>query len=92
MANRFKLGASLNHDFSQMPAAPHKTAVIPGRANAANPETMNTGLCNMDLGSAAARHPGMTSSTVLFLWPMALDCLGVGRIDAHVDAALPAAL
>src|SRR5712691_1203205 len=26
------------------------------------------------------------------LWAVALDRLGVGRIDAHVDAALPAAL
>jgi protein ImuB len=37
-----------------------KLDVIPGRPKGPNPESMNTGLWNMDSGFAAARLPGMT--------------------------------
>jgi hypothetical protein len=34
--------------------------VIPGSPEGRGPESMNTGLWNMDSGLAAARRPGMT--------------------------------
>jgi hypothetical protein len=37
--------------------------VIPGRRAAASPESMNTGLWNMDSGSGPAGRPGMTAVT-----------------------------
>ena len=40
----------------------NQSHVIPGRGRSpANPESRNAGLWNMDSGSAASRHPGMTS-------------------------------
>jgi protein ImuB len=38
-----------------------RSSVIPGRAKGASPESINTSLWNMDSGSAASRHPGMTN-------------------------------
>jgi hypothetical protein len=35
--------------------------VIPGRRTAASPESMNTGLWNMDSGLGPLGRPGMTS-------------------------------
>jgi hypothetical protein len=37
-----------------------KAFVIPGRHAAASPESMNTGLWNMDSGLSASPSPGMT--------------------------------
>ena len=38
----------------------HGKPVIPGRRNAANPESRNTGLWNMDSGFSPLGCPGMT--------------------------------
>jgi hypothetical protein len=40
---------------------PSHMAVIPGRRTAASPESMNTGLWNMDSGLGLLGLPGMTS-------------------------------
>src|SRR6202011_4126325 len=37
-----------------------ESIVIPGLGGAESPESMNTGLWNMDSGLTAARRPGMT--------------------------------
>ena len=52
---------------------PITRTVIPGRRGAASPESMNTGLWNMDSGLAAMRRPGMTMPARYEFGPRSID-------------------
>ncbi len=56
------------------------------RTKSASPESMNTGLWNMDSGPAASRHPGMTTEQT----PLRLAPVGASRdCDANVSRGIP---